>query len=378
VRLLQASKAYAPHVGGIETVVRQVAEGHLARGYESEVLVAGASRSSVETVEGVTVTRVGSRATIASLPLAIGFPAAMARASADVLVVHEPCLLASASMLARPSMRRRFGSVVVWWHSDIHRQRHLEPIYGPILRSLLDSADRIVVATPHHITSSPFLPAYRSKVEVIPFGIRLAEYAMTAERFERVTAIREPNNGCNIVSVGRLVPYKGHRFLLDAVAELDGCYVTIIGDGPGRDEIVSHPTFRAGRVRLLPSMSKRAMIDQLHAADIFAFTSVHKSEAFGISQIEAMACGKPVVCFDLPTGVTWVNQDMVSGLVCELANTADLARSLRRLVENQGLRAELGGGAQRRAESVFDERTMLDEVEGLVSSLTSRSVAVRS
>ena len=52
-----------------------------------------------------------------------------------------------------------------------------------------------------------------------------------------------------------------------------------------------------------------------HASDVYCLPSVERAEAFGIVQVEAMASGRPVVCCELGNGVTWVNQDGVTGLV---------------------------------------------------------------
>src|SRR5690349_21084725 len=121
MRLLQASKAYHPHIGGVETVVRQTAEGLAELGWDSNVLVANESRRSAHTsYRGVAVHSVPTIARVLSLPLAPTYGVALRRATADVLLIHEPTLLASASLfLDRASLRSRFGRLIVWWHSDI-------------------------------------------------------------------------------------------------------------------------------------------------------------------------------------------------------------------------------------------------------------------
>lgn len=377
MKVLHATKAYFPHLGGIETVVKQLADDAAGRGHQAEVLVTTPGfRSRSETIDQVSVRRVAAPLTISSLPLSPRFHSEFASRTADVLVIHEPSLLAAASLRVRPDVRGRFESTVVWWHSDIHRQRLAAPVYTPLFERLLDHADRIVAATPHHIDSSPFLSRYRHKTNVIPFGVPLHEFVPTVERLARAEALRPVGSGMHIVAIGRLVPYKGHRHLLDALVGVEGATLTLIGDGPGHDEIVAHEACRAGRARLVPSLPRRQMLDYLYSADVFAFPSIHKSEAFGISQVEAMACGVPVVCFDLPTGVSWVNRHMESGLVCRLADTADLRRALQRLVDEPALRSELAHGALARARAVFDERFMLDAFDDLASSLATEPTTV--
>jgi glycosyltransferase involved in cell wall biosynthesis len=370
VRVVHASKAYFPHLGGIETVVRQVAEDQCRRGGESTVVVTHSARqSTVEILNGVRVVRVAAPRTVASLPLALGYPGALAKAEGDVLIVHEPSLLPALSQKLRPSIQKRFGRSVVWWHSDVYRQRLVEPFYGPVLRSELRNASAIIAATPHHISSSSYLQSVSSKVEVVPYGIRLDDYVADNARKSRVASLRSESDGLRIVAVGRLVPYKGHRLLLDAVSGLDNVTVTIVGDGPERERLAAHPLHKQGRLALVSSQSAESMIDYLHSADVFAFPSIHVSEAFGISQVEAMACGKPVVCFNLPTGVSWVNDHGGSGLVVPLGNVAELGRALQLLAENPSYREDLGSGARERASRLFDERITLQAVHDITQSV---------
>ena len=367
MKLTQAGKAYEPHIGGVETVMREVATGAVDRGWESRVVVASEDRRRrQETRDGTVVIRTPTLARPLSFPLTVGFGAALAETEADVLLVHEPTLLAALALRSRPSLRNGFDQILVWWHSDIIRQRALARLYGPILERHLRAADHLIVATPHHITSSSVLPRHADKIEVIPYGIDLSLYEWNPSRAARVEGLKDelglPDAGTLIVSAGRLARYKGIDQLVAAFEQVEGAHLVVAGDGPCAEDIDNSDAARSGRLTRMPHLDHETFVDLLHAADIFAMPSIHQSEAFGIAQVEAMACRTPVVTYDLPTGVTWVNRHGETGLVAPLGDVEALARSLQQLVDEPDYRAELADGAHERAHVTFDRNDMLDAV----------------
>jgi glycosyltransferase involved in cell wall biosynthesis len=377
--LLQAGKAYDPRIGGIETVMREVAVGAATRGWGSRVLVASEDRRRYhESRNGVDVTRTPTLARPLSLPITIGYRHSLGQATADALLVHEPTLLAATALrIGGARLRRRFGRLVVWWHSDIVRQRALAPAYGPIIHHLLDSADRILVATPNHVTSSDTLPAYAEKIAVVPYGIDLKRYAWSAERAERVAALRRQFPDVPlIVNAGRLARYKGVGLLAHAMEQIGGAHLVVAGDGPCAADVADSKAARDGRITMLPHLAPEAFVDLLWAADIFVMPSIQNSEAFGIAQVEAMACSTPVITFDLPTGVTWVNRHEKTGLVTALGDVDALAAAVQRLVDDDSLRVRLGANAHQWASSTFGVDQMVESTLGHCSGSTSAALPV--
>lgn len=89
------------------------------------------------------------------------------------------------------------------------------------------------------------------------------------------------------------------------------------------------------KVKLLGRVSDEELPAYYGACDVFCMSSVQKTEAFGIVQIEAMSCGKPVVATRIPqSGVSWVNEEGVSGMNAEPGNAQDLARAIEAVTEN--------------------------------------------
>jgi rhamnosyl/mannosyltransferase len=95
------------------------------------------------------------------------------------------------------------------------------------------------------------------------------------------------------------------------------------------------------------------------AADAFWFPSNARSEAFGLVQVEAMACGCPVINADIPhSGVPWVSLNEVTGLTVPVDDPIALADAAERLLAEPGLRDRLSLAARERAVGEFDHRVM--------------------
>ena len=132
------------------------------------------------------------------------------------------------------------------------------------------------------------------------------------------------------------------------------------GQGPLTEELrqVAQEAGVAARVHFVGRIAEADLPAYYHACDAFCLPSVEPAEGFGIVQIEAMASGRPVVCCELHNGVTWVNQDGITGLVVPPADPAALAGALSHLAREPGLRARLGEQGRRRAFSVFTVEAM--------------------
>ena len=105
------------------------------------------------------------------------------------------------------------------------------------------------------------------------------------------------------------------------------------------------------------------------ACDAFVLPSFARTEAFGVVQVEAMAAGLPVVSTRLPTGVPWVNQHGVTGLVVAPHDAAALGQALSRLSGSKTLRRSLGEAASRRADGLFSRERMVRAFHDVVETV---------
>lgn len=232
MRILHLGKYYPPYKGGMETVVRDLCEAHAGRA-EVVALVTNAGRTTVQEERGgVTVVRLGCAGTPFSVPIAPALPRWIRRLSPDVIVHHEPNPCALLSYLwVRPD-----APLVIWFHSDIVRQRVFYAPYRPLLRMAMQRACAIVVASPNHVRWTPVLGDFAEKCCVVPFGIRLEQFSLTPGVEARAAAIRRASPLPIVLFVGRFSYYKGLEYLVDAMRAVRARLI-LVGSGPMEERI---------------------------------------------------------------------------------------------------------------------------------------------
>lgn len=354
-RVLQVGKFYPPYMGGIETHLYSLC-GELRKNIDVSVLVANTSRRQQEDiVDGVPITRAGTLFKLSAAPICPRMPRIIRDTAADLVHIHLPNPVALMSYLAS----RHPGKLVLTWHSDIVRQRFLGRALAPLLRRALSRSAACIATSPNYVDSSPTLREYRERCRVVPYGIPV-------ERFNRpdprsVREIRERYGPRLVAAVGRLIYYKGFEYLVRAMARVDA-RLLIIGDGPLRASLEQdvRAAGLGGRVSFLGEMQNDAVAPYYHAADVFALPSIARSEAFGIVQLEAMACGTPVVNTRLESGVPFVSVDGVTGITVPPREPEPLAAALNLLLDQEHLRRRYGEAARRRVSSEFSLGKMID------------------
>ncbi|MFW7266944.1 glycosyltransferase family 4 protein [Gluconacetobacter sp. Hr-1-5] len=164
-------------------------------------------------------------------------------------------------------------------------------------------------------------------------------------------------NAVVIIAVSRLVRHKGYPELLEAMEQVSGAELWVVGErlasdhGPSLDENFARAERELG-VRLRRLGYRRDIPALLAAADIFVLPS--HFEGLPMSVIEAMLCGLPVVATDI-SGPREQVVNGRTGLLVPPGEVAPLARSLLRLVRDTDLRYRMGEAGRIRAQNRYDE-----------------------
>ncbi|MCL5961424.1 MAG: glycosyltransferase [Chloroflexi bacterium] len=359
IRVLHIYKNFYPVQGGIENHIRLLGT-ELARrdDFQVTVLVTNSGRTtSRENHQGVEVIKTGQELTLARTPLSLRLWYETSRQEADITHLHFPYPFGEVGHL----LFGRGGKTVITYHSDVVNQKRLLALYRPLLWRVLRKADRVIATTPNYIRSSPFLTEVANKCTVVPFGIDLNRFQGADPA--QAAAIRQRYGSPLLLFVGMLRYYKGLQHLLDAMPNIPA-KLLLVGRGPMEHDLRALVRGRAlqDKVVFLGEVSDEDLPSLYHACDVFVLPASHRSEAFGIVQLEAMACGKPVVCTELGTGTSWVNLHGQTGLVVPPANPRALSESINRLIEDGEWRTQLGRAARERVEREFTKERMVERM----------------
>lgn len=357
--ILHIYKNYHPVKGGIENHIRLLcAELAKRDDFRVTVLVANTGRPTVrENRDGVEVIKAGLDLTLARTPVSWRLWYETAQLRPDITHLHFPYPFGELAYL----FLGRSPKMVVTYHSDIVSQKRLLPLYRPFLRRVLRRADRIIATSPNYLRSSAYLSQVSHKCSVVPFGIDIVRFQDVDP--VAVSSVRDRYGAPLLLFVGQFRYYKGLEYLIEALKQIPA-KLLLVGRGPldGSLRALVGRKGLSNKVFFLGEVSDEELPVIYHACDAFVLPSSHRSEAFGIVQLEAMACGKPVVCTEVGTGTTWVNQHGRTGLVVPPADPGALADAINTLLEDEALRALLGHAARERVEHEFTVEKMVDGV----------------
>lgn len=391
MKVLQIGKFY-PIRGGVEKVMWDLTRGLGERGVKCDMLCArftsdgpdfkdrmyadlgAAETESGDFPDGTMVLRFNDNARVICVPaikklaatmispaLVSTLKAMLAKAAEDgepydVVHVHHPDPMAAVAL----RLSGYKGKVVLHWHSDILRQKGLLRFYMPLQNWLVKRADVVVGTSPVYVQQSEHLASAQDKLACLPIGIDPMQAAPAdVERF------RSRYPGKKIVySLGRLVGYKGYRYLVEAAAMLPDDYQVVIGgQGPMLQELetIAAENGVLGKVAFIGWVPDEESAAWFAACDVFVLSSIWKTEAFAIVQAEAMSAGKPVVATKIAgSGVPWVNNDGDSGINVPVEDARALADAILAITSEKQVYAGFCERARARYEAMFTYDRMIE------------------
>jgi glycosyltransferase involved in cell wall biosynthesis len=212
-----------------------------------------------------------------------------------------------------------------------------------------------------------------AKVRLVPNGVDLERFAPRPQSGALRASLGLPPSAPVAVSVGRHVPEKGYRHLVDATALVErarpGVHWVLVGDGELRGQLEAQARRLGLGSRVHFTGWRDDVADVLALADVFVLPS--ESEGFGRVLVEAMAMGRAVVA----TAVGGVPDVVVAGETGLLVRPADpvaLADAVQALLADRAHASRLGAAGRARAESTFSLGAHVDAVERVYDEMLGR------
>ena len=361
MRVLHFYSTYYPDTfGGAEQAIFQICESVRVHGIESTVLAISHSpnRESIS-LSNHKVVQTQLNLELASTRFSWNAIIQFIRLSKahDLVNFHFPWPFADLCQL----ISRSRTPYVITYHSDIVKQQLLAKLYSPLMHHFLDGAKVVIATSEQYARSSEVLQKYSKKISVVPLALDPKIFAKPSLNGIEIWRKKLPKRFYLFIGVLRY--YKGLHLLIEA-ARGASFEIIIAGSGPLEAQL---KTLAIGlqNVRFVGKISEDDKAALLQLAYGYTFPSHLRSEAFGMSLLEASAYSLPMVTLEIDTGSSLINQNGVTGLVVskydqdsEESTIKALRLALLKIWMSPDLAAAMGRQAKHRFDTLFRSEIM--------------------
>lgn len=346
------AKTFPPKIGGIENHVHEIAPRLAERGYEVSVIVGQKHNKKYEEINGVKVYRVPFlEHNLTTMPTMVPFIIAKARKlNADIYHTHSGIVGFASTLSLDP--------VIFTVHGLSHHRNDWPLPVRWIIRyweiTAVKSASKTISVD---YFTHDFVKKIRDDDVIIPNGLSFERYNK-----KTVPPPEYSNNKIKILFVGRLIPSKGARLLIEAFKGFpmpikNRCMLYIIGDGPQKDEIIALSS-KEERIRFLGYV--KDIVPSFQYSDIFVLPSLY--EGLPITLLEAAALNNACIATrigDIPKRFT-DNKDL---LLVEPGDVDDLRNKLINLITDEEKKRFLAKNARELIKEKYDWEIIVNQIE---------------
>ena len=350
--------------GGQEIRILAESQGLMRRGHAVRILCPGEARIAAESAAW--------QVPVTALPIARKNLAGLRALAAwfrgnpcDVVNTHsstDSWLVALALRLAGRSY-------------PVVRTRHISaPVpRNALSRWLYQSAAAMIVTTGEVlrrqlIEVNGFDPA---RLASVPTGIDAGRFRPGPRATARA-ALGLPADRVLVGIVATLRSWKGHRYLIEALAQLpESIELVIVGDGPMRETLRAQIDQLGLQQRVHLPGNQADVTPWLHALDLFVLPS-YANEGVPQALVQAMLCGLPCITTTVGSIAELATHD-ATALIVPPRDAHALAAAIARLAGDEGLRRGLGEAARRHCVENFSYERMLDRMEAVFAAVSARA-----
>ncbi len=289
----------------------------------------------------------------------------------DLLHVHYAIPHASAALLAKQILAKKNISIpfITTLHGTDITLVGKESSYSPVVAFTIEESDAVTAVSDHLKKETIDYFHVKREIEVIPNFIDLSRFKKQKKDHFK-TAIC-PNDEKLVVHTSNFRKVKRVEDVIqifNKIRQVVPAKLLMVGDGPERSnaEEMCRQTCSIDDVRFLGKLE--AVEEVLSVSDLFLMTS--EKESFGLAALEAMACEVPVISTNAG-GLPELNQDGISGFICEVGDIDGMAKKGIHILDNGNLQ-KFKEGALNRARD-FDVGKILPIYEDVYNAVLEKT-----
>ncbi len=347
VKIVYIGKYFYPYFGGIETVSEQLCNGMAENGHDVSIVTCHEKLLSKKRYSdsGFEIIKLRNYGKVLSVPLCVWTSRLINDLSPDIVHFHLP------NPLPLFVLKKIKATKVATYHASILNKGLVGDMYSRQYKKQLKLLDKVVVTSSNTAKEKNFLNLEVSpdKVITIPLGVKLEKLS---------NAIKE-DGPIKLVFSGRLVEYKGLDYLVKAMVNLNAELV-IIGDGPLKKTMLKliKKLNLNNKIKFMLPMKRDELFKFVSMCDLFVLPSISEAEAFGMSALEAMSLGLPIVTTQLNSGTSEINVNGETGIIVKPKSVTSLAKGIEQILDKK-LLEEMGQKARVRFEENYTLKKMI-------------------
>lgn len=327
MNVLQLAKYYPPIYGGIELVEKMITKSYSENG-DQVIIHAFDKKNKIEFGEfGEKVYRLNENLNLVGAPISFAyifnFKKLILKENIQYIYVHLPNpFMHELIRFYQKILKKQKIKIIGVYHSDIINKGFLGKLYNTYFKKTVAVYDKIIVSSEKLWNSSKILSDIDISTRVVvPFCI---------EEFTR-KIIPANETRKKLISIGRLVPYKGFEFLINTFNDTE-FELHIVGNGPLLDSLKKQCS---NNVHIHHNLNHELKNQMLSSADLLVVGSINRAEAYGMTIVEAFYCGIPVIAPNIDSGVTYLVQEGVTGFIYQVLNKEMLLEKTRLAISDQ-------------------------------------------
>ncbi len=259
----------------------------------------------------------------------------------DIIIINMPHPVANMALWLKPPKKN--VKIVLYWHSDIVKQKKLLFFYKPFQNWLIKKSIAIIAPTKIHTQDSDCKKLFQ-KLKYnydIPY---ILNYVTHPSKYKLTKTNKKV-----VFSCGRLIYYKGFDVLIDAAKNIsDDAEIHISGTGVLYDTLQKQidDNNLSDKVKLLGRLNDEDLQKEYKDCYLFCFPSVERGEMMGMVQFEALSYGKPIISTNIPrSGAPTLNIEGVTGFKVPVYDSKALSEKINCLLTDESLYEKLCEGA---------------------------------